>query len=131
MSVPAPLPETMINSNPKFYFESIMRRAMGSAALSNFDNLEWVRDYIEPYLDPEQGLDRIAAACEDVSWSFLSPVLWLTSFRHGSIVPVLYLTSATTSIITSRWMHWVTLVGQDPPDSGSRYCSSIIHASIP
>lgn len=65
---------------------------MGSAALSNFDNLEWVRDCIEPYLDPEQGLDRIAAACEDVSWSFLSSVHWLTSFRHESIVQVLYLT---------------------------------------
>lgn len=67
MSVPAPLPETMINSNPKFYFESIMRRAMGTTALNNFDNLEWVRDCIEPYLEPEKGLDRIAAACEDVS----------------------------------------------------------------
>lgn len=75
----APLPETLIAGNPKFYFEFLFRAwapdALSSIATEEDEELkttaskalpEWVRDGVQPYLDPELGYARIVAACEDV-----------------------------------------------------------------
>ncbi|KAI5120486.1 hypothetical protein M0805_006506 [Coniferiporia weirii] len=63
LAAPYPLPETMIAANPQFYFEFIFAGWAGSGMKD--PTLEWVRDSIAPYLDPERGRDRISAACED------------------------------------------------------------------
>lgn len=66
LSAPAPFPETMIASNPMYYYEYTMMGWTGSAVKKNGGIPEWVKDGVEPYLDGEKGKDRIAAACEDV-----------------------------------------------------------------
>jgi len=63
LSSPRPLPETMIGSNPEFYFNFTMSGWTGGKKPE--DAPEWVRDSIAPFLDPVSGKDKIAAACED------------------------------------------------------------------
>ena len=58
----------MINANRRFYYEFTFTSWVGSGKKDV--SLEWIRDSIEPYFDPERGYDRIVAACEDVSSSF-------------------------------------------------------------
>ena len=65
LSSPRPLPETMIGSNPEFYFNFTMSSWTGGK--KPVDAPEWVKDSIAPFLDPATGKDKIAAACEDVS----------------------------------------------------------------
>ncbi|KLO19231.1 alpha/beta-hydrolase [Schizopora paradoxa] len=63
LSSPRPLPETMIGSNPEFYFNFTMSSWTGGKKPE--DVPEWVKDSIAPFLDPATGKDKIAAACED------------------------------------------------------------------
>lgn len=63
LSSPRPLPETMIGSNPGFYFSFTMSGWTGGKKPA--DMPEWVQDSIAPFLDSATGIDKIAAACED------------------------------------------------------------------
>ncbi len=64
LSAPYPLPETMIASNPEYYYNYTMEGWIGTTMRR--PGLDWVQDAVAPYLDPEKGKARIAAACEDV-----------------------------------------------------------------
>jgi len=63
LASPYPLPETMIVSNPQFYYEFTAVGWTGSPEEQR--SKEWVKDSIAPYLDPTTGKDKIDAACED------------------------------------------------------------------
>ncbi|TDL24946.1 alpha/beta-hydrolase [Rickenella mellea] len=63
LSSPRPLPETMIASNPQFYFDYTIRGWTGRTMRDT--DAAWISESIAPYLDKERGKDRIAAACED------------------------------------------------------------------
>jgi len=63
LSSPSPLPETMIASNPEFYYYYTINGWTGSKMKDG--SHDWVKDSIAPYLDAEKGKERIAAACED------------------------------------------------------------------
>lgn len=62
LAAPRPLPEKMIAANPHYYYEFTF-----SSWRKDQADMEWVRDGVNAYLDPEKGYARIAAACEDVS----------------------------------------------------------------
>jgi haloacetate dehalogenase len=63
LSSPSPLPETLIASNPDWYYRFCMNSWMGGTAQNQ--PAPWIDDSIAPYLDEAQGRDRIKAACED------------------------------------------------------------------
>jgi len=65
LAAPRPFPETMIASNPTFYFRSSYDAMLSAQTKASGETAHWVADGIQPYLDPVRGKDRIVASCED------------------------------------------------------------------
>jgi len=60
-----PFPETMIASNPSFYFRFGVDAMISAKTKALAETSHWVVDSIQPFLDPVRGKDRIIAGCED------------------------------------------------------------------